>query len=471
MERIFMEILNNALTASWIILAVMLYRVVFKRTPKWIICLLWGLAALKLVLPLNIESVLSLIPSARPIQYSASPQIDTGVQTIDSAVNLIISSNLAANTADSVNPIQVWTGILSIVWVLGVAAMILYAIVSFFILNRKVSASIKQNKNIYECDEINTPFILGIIRPRIYLPSGMDSCVMDCVIEHEKTHIKRGDYFWKPLGFLILSLYWFNPLCWAAYVLLCKDIELACDEKTTRDKDKEWKAEYCQALLDCNKGRKMITVCPVAFGEVGVKERVKSVLTYKKPALWFVVISIAACIVVAVCFLTNPKSVLSIIEDYKAISYKEYQELTGYDAEFYHGLYYIGRLPETEISIVFEAEWDDDLAGAVLSEDSKAIRLQGKLSDFLGKHTQQLSESELLHQISEDFGKVISIDYMEGAGTAYYVGGYYYARILVESSSDDNMNTVIEIAVENQTEGEKMFWGDSYFWFIWEEIE
>lgn len=237
MDRIFLEILNNALTASWIILAVILYRVVFKRTPKWILCLLWGLVALKLVFPFNIESTLSLIPSVGPVQenmeYLASPQLDTGVQTVHRVVNPIVSHTLTVDTIERTNSIQVRIRMLSLVWSLGVAAMILYAIVSYLILRRKVSASVKFNDSTYECDEIHTPFIFGIIRPRIYLPSGMDKCVMDCVIEHERTHIKRRDYFWKPLGFLILSVYWFHPLCWAAYVLLCKDIEFACDEKAT----------------------------------------------------------------------------------------------------------------------------------------------------------------------------------------------------------------------------------------------
>ena len=206
-------------------------------------------------------------------------------------------------------------------------------------------------------------------------------------------------------------------------------------------------------------------MCPLAFGEVGVKDRVKLVLNYKKPSFWIVLISMAACVVVAVCFLTEPKSDFSIA-DYKAISYREYQKLTGYDAEFYHALYYIGELPKTELSIVFEGDYDEDLAGAVLAEDAKAIRIQGRLSELFGDDTKQLSESELLKKISENYGNVISIDYREGAGTAYYVGDYY-AHIAVAADTDDNRNTVFEIAVENQTKNEKIFSGSSSFWLIW----
>lgn len=203
------------------------------------------------------------------------------------------------------------------------------------------------------------------------------------------------------------------------------------------------------------------------FGEVGVKERVKLVLNYKKTSFWIVLISMVTCVVVAVCFLTEAKIDFSIA-DYKAISYGEYQKLTGYNAEFYHALYYIGKLSKTELSIVFEGEYDEDLAGAVLSEDAKAIRIQGRLSELFGDDTKQLSESELLKKISENYGNVISIDYREGVGTAYYVGDYY-AHIAVAADTDDNRNMVFEIAVENQTENEKMFSGSSSFWLIWEE--
>ena len=168
-----------------------------------------------------------------------------------------------------------------------------------------MSASIRTASNIYECDEIVSPFILGLISPKIYLPSGLDARVKECVIAHENVHISRRDYLWKPLGFVILAIYWFNPLCWISYILLCRDIEYACDEKTTKDKEDSWRADYCQALLDCSVQKKMITACPVAFGEVSVKNRIKKVLDYKKPAFWFVAIAIVACLCIAVCFMTS----------------------------------------------------------------------------------------------------------------------------------------------------------------------
>lgn len=184
----------------------------------------------------------------------------------------------------------------------------LYFIVSFLLLRKRVATAENIFENVYLCDNVDSPFIFGIVRPEIYLPSGIEQDTLECVLAHERAHLRRLDYIWKPLGFLILTVYWFNPLCWVAYVLLCRDIEFACDELVTRDKDKSWKAAYCQALLDCSSKRKVITACPVAFGEVGVKDRVKNVLHYRKPAVWSIAVAAALCVVVAVCFMTRPES-------------------------------------------------------------------------------------------------------------------------------------------------------------------
>ena len=312
MNQVFLSILNNTLTASWLIAAILILRIFLKKAPKWITCSLWGLAAIRLVLPFQLESIFSLIPSAEvvpaDIEYSVTPQIDTGVRIVDHIVNPVIETYFTPDPAASVNPLQIWISVLSILWIVGIVALLCYAFVSYLMLKRKVSASIQIQKKekIYECDDIKSPFILGVFRPGIYLPSGLDEVTKECVLAHERTHIKRGDHFWKPLGFLILSVYWFHPLCWVAFILLCRDIEYACDERATKHMEKERRADYCQALLDCSVHRKMIAACPVAFGEAGVKERIKSVLNYKKPAFWMIVIAIMACVVVSVCFMTNP---------------------------------------------------------------------------------------------------------------------------------------------------------------------
>lgn len=311
MNHIFIELLNNALITSALIVAVILVRLCIKKAPRWISCALWGLVAVKLIIPFHIESILSLVPNSEQIpvniEYQAVPQITSSVPTVNQVINPVLADNFAANVAYSVNPMQIVISVASMVWTGGVALLCLYALISYILLRKRVAVSQKICDRVYLCDDVQSPFILGVISPKIYLPSGMDEDVTDCVLEHERAHLKRGDHIWKPLGFLILAVYWFQPLCWIAYILLCKDIELACDEKVTKDKDREWKAEYCQALLECHVKQKMITACPVAFGEVSVKDRVKNVLTYKKPALFITVAALALGVVIAICFMTNQK--------------------------------------------------------------------------------------------------------------------------------------------------------------------
>lgn len=312
MNQFFLGLLNRALVSSILILAVMIVRVCIKKAPKWIMCVLWGLVAVKLILPFQIESIFSLIPASKPIptdiEFQAVPQIQSGIPVINQVVNPVLESGLTPEVGASVNPMQIVLFAASVIWLVGVIAMCLSMGISYGLIRRRVSASKNVFENVSVCDEISSPFILGVIRPKIYLPSGMNKDTMECVIAHEKAHLKRWDHIWKPLGFLILTVYWFHPLCWIAYVLLCKDIEFACDEKVTKNRDKEWKAAYCQALLDCNIKRRIIVACPVAFGEGSVKARVRSVLHYKKPAFWVVVLAVVLSFGVAVCFMTTSKS-------------------------------------------------------------------------------------------------------------------------------------------------------------------
>lgn len=311
MNQIFLELLNNAVVSSILIMVVMITRICIKKAPKWIACVLWGLVAIKLVLPFRIESMLSLIPSSKPIlvdiEYQPVPQTTSGVTVMNDVVNPVPASDFTPNGAAPVNLMQVVVLAASVLWVIGMVILCMYFVVSFCLLRKRVAVSKNIFENVYVCDDVNSPFILGIIRPGIYLPSGMGEDTLECVLEHEKAHLKRLDHIWKPFGFLILTVYWFNPFCWIAYVLLCKDIEFACDELVTKDKDKEWKAAYCQALLDCSIKRKVIAACPVAFGEVSVKDRVKTVLHYKKPAVWLIVVAVLLSAAVAVCFMTTPK--------------------------------------------------------------------------------------------------------------------------------------------------------------------
>lgn len=311
MAAVFLKLLNLSISASWLVLAVLVLRLVSKRSPKWVNVLLWGIVALRLVLPFSIESALSLIPSAETVspaavQFDPAPTITSGVSVIDNAVNPSLSEHFAAVPTASVNPLYVWTEIAGWVWLIGLGAMLLYALVSYLRLRRRVSVSLPVQDHIYLCDAISSPFILGVVKPHIYLPSGLDEVQRQNVLAHEQAHLARRDHWWKPLGFALLAVYWFNPVLWLAYTLLCRDIELACDERVIRTMDESAVKTYSTVLLACSMPRKAVITCPLAFGEVGVKERVRNALHYKKPAFWVVAASVTVCVVVAVCFLTDP---------------------------------------------------------------------------------------------------------------------------------------------------------------------
>lgn len=310
MSELFLKIVNMSISASWVVIAVLTLRFCLKKAPKWVNVLLWGIVAVRMVFPFSIESVLSLIPSAETISPSImmeqSPSVQTGVPALNHVINPVISGSFTPAPGASANPLQIWIPVLAGIWLFGIAALFLYSAVSYWRLRRKVCEAVILRGNIYQSEKVCSPFVLGIIRPKIYLPYHMDSREMDHVIAHEQTHIRRKDHWWKPLVFLLLTTHWFNPLMWLSYILLCRDIELACDEKVIRKMSNEQRADYTQALVACSVDRRLITACPLAFGEIGVKERVKSVMNYKKPAFWIVLASVIVCAVIAVCFLTNP---------------------------------------------------------------------------------------------------------------------------------------------------------------------
>lgn len=442
MADVFYKILQMSISASWLILAIVVLRIFLKKVPRKIICFLWALVAIRLVCPFAIESRFSLIPDTQGIfadyenqlENAGTDNVNAGLPDISGAVggaldnegaaggnadmasgklnneidnaagNITVGDNAAGNitagntaggnitggsvsdggiaagniadknnmsgnipnissgndmqggTADRVNngglnDISggnfegnldnadnnlsgaatsgdqkaaagnpgytailagklggISLGRLAFIWTAGCVILLLYAVCSYILLRRKTGAAFNNGENIYICDDIDTPFILGTLSPKIYIPSLLTEEERGYVIAHEKAHLKRLDCVWKPLGFILLAVYWFNPLSWVAYILLCRDIELACDERVIADKDIEYKKQYAMTLLNCSSPKKMVSACPLAFGEVSVKTRIKTVLNYKKPAFWLVLAAVAACVVVMVCFMTNPKS-------------------------------------------------------------------------------------------------------------------------------------------------------------------
>ena len=345
LRQLFVGSLNLAVAASWLIAALLLLRPLLKKlAPKWVLCALWALVAVRLVCPVALQSDLSVyrlagdaVQSSGQVTYfqdtgfcgdvryrpvtllpgvsAETPSTpDSTVPDATTAADAIPQPQTPARSVDMNLP--------SILWAVGIYVMLMLALAGYLSLREDVAASIPLEGNVYLCDSIKSPFILGMFRPRIYLTSGMDEAARVCVLRHERAHLRRGDHLWKPLGFLLLAVYWYNPLVWAAYILFCRDMELACDERVIRDMAAEERAAYSQALLDCSRGRHWVAACPLAFGEVGVKTRVKAVLWYKKPAFWAVLAAVVVCAVVAVCFLTNPNGTENEESDQSPASYQ-----------------------------------------------------------------------------------------------------------------------------------------------------
>ncbi len=352
MNEVFIKIINLSLSASWLILTVIILRGILKKAPKWFPCALWAIVAIRLIIPFSFESVTSLLPSSEPIPSEIvsmdKPQVDSGISYINQVVNPVIERVVAAparstssdasaaqtagittvdlsdtarhlsetssgmTTAPDANQqsgitMQSIVKVSMIVWISGAVLILGYATISAWRLKRRISASIELEEGVLACDEVQSPFIFGIFRPKIYVPSSICQKTLEYVLAHERAHLARHDHWWKPFGYLILAVYWFNPLSWVAYILLCRDIEMACDEKVIHDMEKHRASDYSQALLDCSIRRTTIAACPLAFGEVGVKQRVKNVLGYKKPKYVVVALLIAACAVISGCFLTSPQ--------------------------------------------------------------------------------------------------------------------------------------------------------------------
>ena len=345
LRELFVGTLNLAVAASWLIVVILLLRPLLKKfAPRWVLCALWAVVAVRLVCPVMLHSDLSVYRLAGDA-VNANGQVtyfeDTGFcgdvsyrpatllpgvstptvtpSTVDDSAPEVSADAVVQPSTPSRS---VDMNLLSIAWAVGIYIIVMAALAGYLSLRSAVAASIPLEGNVYLCDNIKSPFILGVFRPRIYLTSGMDEAARDCVLRHERAHLRRWDHVWKPLGFALLAVYWYNPLVWLAYILFCRDMELACDERVIRDMAAEERAVYSQALLDCSQGRRWVAACPLAFGEVGVKTRVKAVLWYKKPGFWVSVAAVLVCIAVAVCFLTNPKGAGNEEPDLSLANYK-----------------------------------------------------------------------------------------------------------------------------------------------------
>ncbi len=434
MDALFLDILNISITASYIIIAVILLRFIFKKFPRKFFCFLWAIAGIRLVLPLDFESVFSLIPSAKTIPndftMSQSPAISSGIPMVNSIVNPVISETLTPEAGNSVNPLQIVSFIASIVWIIGIAVILLYGLISYIRVKKTVKGAVLLCDNLWQSENVVSPFILGIFRPAVYLPFGMDEQTQSYVIAHEKAHLKRRDHWIKPLGFVILAFHWFNPLVWIAYVLLCKDIEVACDEKVVSQMDNESRKEYATALLDCAVNRRKIAACPLAFGEVGIKERIKGVMNYRKPAFWIIIFAVIACVAVSVCFLTNPVKennsyydlgyrLFVEVEDFKGTTqlpketfYDSYDITTGTKGKLINGVKFEITVPDLQtgcLTLKFNKSvgWNGKEIKTITVnlDESETVVIDGMdMATFSFERTQSLDDaiSEAILEYNED---------------------------------------------------------------------
>lgn len=307
MREVFAAILDNAMVAGIMILVIVLIRVFMRKMPKFICPLLWGLVGIKLLIPFDIHSSFGLLPSDKIVEYRGQEQapiiVKTGLRMVDEGTNHFIGNNI---NSPSATPVQGnFYDVCVYLWLAGIFVLFLYMLISCFMMRKVTSCSVTVEENVRICDEINRPFLLGIIRPQIYLPSGIEKDKYEYIVVHEKMHIKRGDHIWKISGFFLLGIYWFHPLCWLAYYLFCKDVEFACDEKVISGRDSLWRANYCQTLLECSTNRRKVMFVPLGFGEVGVKERVKKVMDYKKTKISITIFLILICGIIVICFGTR----------------------------------------------------------------------------------------------------------------------------------------------------------------------
>ena len=477
MEGIFVKLLNMSISASVLILIAVLLRGVLRRSPKWIHCLLWGLVAVRLVCPLSFESSFSLAPRADFVETKLGVQREDGrymnsATDAGKALNDDLDNAQNKNLANKGNADKQgdWKKI-SWTWFTGVVLLLGYAAISYLRFRKKVQASVRLRDGIYMCDNIRTPFILGVIRPGIYLPSDMDEVQTDNVIAHERAHLSRLDQVWKPLGYCLLAVYWFNPLCWLAYVLFCRDMELACDEKVIRDMDTEDKKVYSRVLLSFSDPSHRIAAGPLAFGEIGVKKRIQSVLNYRKPAFWMVGLAILALVVTSLCFLTNPKEAN---DPAQTIGTAEYQLPDGLEAEnvddltiFTPNAYKVGS----------EASCADDRISAGYIQKFNTTDDWGTMKD--GKIEQVYSDN---HSTVEDYGSIdglcapgylVKVDYdlysaaalekEKSKGTDMSeidTTGQYWLLYLVRENEETGY--ILALNTKNYTKEDMLAWAQSF---------
>ena len=318
MDKVFLQIINMSITSCYVIFFVMVVRLLLKKAPRVFSYALWSAVLFRLVCPFSIQSIFSLIPVStqtvpQQIMCEQTPQIQSGITAIDHMVNNFLPVPAAG---DSANPLQILIALGEVIWLSGIAVLIVYSVFTTVKLYIKLKSAKPIKDSVYEIEGLKTPFVFGVIRPKIYLPAALSERERAYIILHEQTHIKRFDYIIKPFAFLVLCIHWFNPFVWVAFFLMSEDMELSCDESVIKRMGSDVKKDYSNSLLSFSAGRRIIGGCPIAFGESNTKGRIMNILNYKKPAFWVVIATVIA--VSAICFglMSDPKKEKFTVEDY-----------------------------------------------------------------------------------------------------------------------------------------------------------
>ncbi len=452
LESIFIRVLHLSLSASWLILALCLFRLLLQKGPRNVMCWLWALAAVRLICPFAIESAFSMVPTRSEIItneliYAEDPVVETGIEAVDRVIAPAVTEHLTPHLGASVNPIQIWLFAAEVLWVGGMVCMAAYAFISWLRLHRRVAPAISNRPGIFLCDDIDTPFVMGLLHPRIYLPSMIAEEVQLYVLAHEQAHLQRRDHLWKALGFTILTIHWFNPLCWLAYSLFCRDMELACDEKVIRSGTAEFKKHYAEALLSCSLPRGRGVFCPLAFGEIGVKDRIRAVLQYRKPTRQMIAAALLV-LAAAVCFFMTDQ--IEVPEE-KAVFAKTYDPFQNIYAsppltESDYEVHYLPEVIVTEEHGLMIRDEGDQLIGILqeweLTRDNFDVLFREGKRDTNGPWSWPEDESWFRRNNYKAWRVIEDDDFyilmLQKDGSVLLCHGYYDAEGEMDPYSDDS---------------------------------
>ena len=486
MEKIFTVICERGISAGYVILAVIVLRLLFRKSPRWVMGILWALVAIRLICPIVVESPFSVVPKGPLFDKETSNlKSEQEVQQINNLPdqNQTAGKQVAEikeHTAKQDETKDFWTDkrktdskkMLSTIWLLGMLVLTGYGIFGSLRVEYQFRFAVPVEQQIWECDTIHTSFLWGLFHPRIYLPSGMNEETKRYVIRHERAHQKRGDHWWKVIGYVLLVIYWFQPLMWIAYWIFARDIEYACDEHVIGNLSFAERKEYAQALLLCGSGRSRRLAGPLAFGGLGVKPRIKNVLSYQKPGRGKIAISLLVCVVVSVCFLTNPKDVNGMDAEKHPVNMEAGRQLDHVLSDKMH-MVFDGKTVQNQRLQVLLTRNGKDLTAHVQSADGTTQKkLQGAIGENTGWFMVKSEDGSLLEGYASkgeysyisvqgiiDGKKIEANDLFESTGTIfetkeeeedYYVGMGEYGGVDVTKETMDAFMQQIRTAVDDK---------------------